>query len=293
MALCQLKTVTNKAANLAKCESMVREAAQRGADVVMLPEMFTAPFMLDYMVKAAEPYDADFMTNPLSETPRLLSTLAKETGCYIIGGSFPEAIKPENADDPPMIYNTCLCFDKEGKVTAEHRKLHLFDVNIPGGIVFEESKKIKPGPPQLSIFETEFGRFGLGICYDIRFPEYAQLLATEAKADILAYPANFSMRTGDLHWDLLRRGRAVDCQTFVAVCSCGRNVEEPDTFQSWANSGIISPWGKVLTEEAPENGTGECILMHEIDLAEIEDCRSQLMYSKQKRHDIYKLQTTL
>ena len=115
--------------------------------------------------------------------------------------------------------------------------------------MFEESKVLTPGPAQFSTFETEHGIFGLGICYDIRFPEYAQLLATHKKADILCYPANFSMRTGELHWDLLRRTRAVDCQTFVAVCSCARNVDEPDTFQSWANSAIVSPWGKVLTPE--------------------------------------------
>ena len=104
----------------------------------------------------------------------------------------------------------------------------MFDVNIPGKIVFEESAYMTPGPAQLSTFETEYCTFGLGICYDIRFPEYAQLLATEAKCDVLAYPANFSCRTGELHWDLLRRGRAVDCQTYVAVCSCARHTADPD-----------------------------------------------------------------
>ena len=77
---------------------------------------------------------------------------------------------------------------------------------------------------------TEHATFGLGICYDVRFPEYAFLLAREKKCDVIAYPANFSMRTGGLHWELISRSRAVDCQTFVAMCSCGRNTDEPDLF---------------------------------------------------------------
>ena len=107
---------------------------------------------------------------------------------------------------------------------------------------------MNPGPAQLSTFETEYAKFGLGICYDIRFPEYAFLLAREKGVHVLAYPANFSMKTGGLHWDLISRMRAVDCQTFVAMASCGRNVEEPDVFQSWAHSMLVSPWGKVIEQ---------------------------------------------
>ena len=121
----------------------------------------------------------------------MLSQLARETQTYIIGGSIPELVEGES-----RIYNTCLCFDKEGKIAATHRKMHLFDIDIPGGITFFESSYVIPGPPQLSTFVTEYATFGLGICYDIRFPEYAFLLAREKNVDVLAYPANFSMRTG-------------------------------------------------------------------------------------------------
>lgn len=249
----------------------------------MLPEMFVTPFQKEFMLANAEPVKLEgFEDDARCETSQLLSKLAKETQTYIIGGSIPELV-----ENDPRIYNTCLCFDKEGKITATHRKQHLFDVDIPGGITFFESNYVNSGPAQLSTFETEYAKFGLGICYDIRFPEYAFLLAREKNVDVLAYPANFSMRTGDLHWDLISRMRAVDCQTFVAMTSCGRNTEDPEVFQSWANSILVSPWGRVI-EKA---GIEEEIILQDVDLGEIKDCRSQLMYASQRRDDIYEIVT--
>lgn len=142
----------------------------------------------------------------------------------------------------------------------------------------------------MSTFKTDYATFGLGICYDVRFPEYSHLLARDKGVHILAFPANFAIRTGDLHWDLISRSRAVDCQTFVAMCACARNVEEPSLFQAWGYSRLITPWGKVIDGGAE---TSECVLVHDVNLAEIDDCRSQLMYSKQKRNDIYDLSSKL
>jgi omega-amidase len=204
---------------------MVRQAAKEGAQVIMLPEMFVCPYQKDFMLQSAEPIT---LGSDRAITTNLLSALARETNTYIIGGSIPE--KVEDGSTESKIYNTCLCFDKTGAITASHRKQHLFDVNIPGGVTFYESDFCEKGPPQFSVFKTEYATFGLGICYDIRFPEYSLLLASKFGVDVLAFPANFAMRTGDLHWDLITRSRAVDCQTFVAMCACGRNVEEPKLF---------------------------------------------------------------
>ena len=136
LALCQLMAIDDKKHNLKRAAEMVKEAASKGADVIMLPEMFTCPYTKEWMLKEKEYASEDNQ----GETYKMLSSLAQETGKYIIGGSIPEQV--ENSE---KIYNTCLCFDKSGKLAVKHRKIHLFDVNIPGGIVFQESDFIYPG----------------------------------------------------------------------------------------------------------------------------------------------------
>jgi len=113
--------------------------------------MFVTPYTKKYMLKDKEPLTADYKTNEACQTSKTLSNLAKTLGKYIIGGSFPESIEGED-----RIYNTCLCFNREGDIVAQHRKLHMFDINIPGKITFQESEYVKPGLPQFTIFETEF-----------------------------------------------------------------------------------------------------------------------------------------
>ena len=150
---------------------------------------------------AEDPYEENLDSDVL--TPgKMLSDTAKELGKYIIGGSFPERY-------PGGIYNTCHCFDKEGKLSATHWKVHLFDISIENGITFKESDFLIAGD-KFTTFDTEFCKFGIGICYDVRFPDYAQILAREFNVDFLVYPSAFNTVTGPLHWDILRKARALD-----------------------------------------------------------------------------------
>jgi omega-amidase len=113
--------------------------------------MFVTPYTKAYMLKNKEPLLPDYKTNESCQTSQMLSRISKSLNKYIIGGSFPEEIIGEE-----KIYNTCLCFNKEGDIVAQHRKLHLFDINIPGGVTFYESDFIRPGPPQVTIFDTDY-----------------------------------------------------------------------------------------------------------------------------------------
>lgn len=203
---------------------MIKEASSNGADLIMLPEMFNSPFNKKFMLEYKEPILDDYKTNPKCHTTKILSELAKETSKYIIGGSIPELIEGED-----RIYNTCLCFNREGEIVAKHRKLHLYDINIPGKIVNKESDFVKHGPPAVTIFETEYCKIGIGICYDIRFPEYAQLLK-EKGAEIICYPSNFALKTGEMHFDILRQGRAVDNLSYLITCGSASNVEDTEVF---------------------------------------------------------------
>jgi len=147
----------------------------------------------------------------------MLSAAAKETGLWLIGGSFPE----RDAKDG-KVYNTCTVYNPKGELVVIHRKVHLFDIDIPGKITFQESAKITGGST-MNFFDTEFARIGLGICYDVRFPELAMIAARKG-CQVLIYPAAFNMTTGPLHWELLQRARAVDNQVYMGMCSSARDL---------------------------------------------------------------------
>ena len=161
LALCQMNVVDNKQSNLKKAGEMIRAGADANADFIILPEMFSCPYSNDKFIEYAE-YEQD------SLSLNTISKLAGQNNVYILAGSIPEK---EN----DKLYNTSYLFDKTGKIIAKHRKMHLFDIDVKDQITFKESDVLTAGD-NVTIADTDFGRVGIGICYDVRFPELARLM---------------------------------------------------------------------------------------------------------------------
>uniref|UniRef100_A0A4W4EE39 omega-amidase n=1 Tax=Electrophorus electricus TaxID=8005 RepID=A0A4W4EE39_ELEEL len=264
LALVQLRVTKSKAENLNRTQRLVQEAAGQGAKVVVLPECFNSPYGTGFFAEYAEKIPG--------ESSQALSETAKEFEIYLIGGSIPE-------EDGGKLFNTCSVFGPDGKLLVKHRKIHLFDINVPGKIRFQESEILSPGN-SLSMFETPYCKVGIGICYDLRFAELAQIYAKKG-CQLLIYPGAFNMTTGPAHWELLQRARAVDNQVYVATASPAR--DETASYVAWGHSSVINPWGEVITKA----GSDEAIVYADIDLQYLADVRQQIPVTKQKRDDLY------
>lgn len=229
IALLQMMVTADKEKNLKRAEEMVKKAAQGGADMAVLPEIFNCPYDNAYFREYAEPKGG--------ETYRRLAEMAKENAVYVVGGSVPQ-IK-EN-----KIYNTSYTFNRQGKEIHDYSKTHLFDINIEGGQAFRESDTLTAGAG-LGVFPTEFGLCGLGICFDIRFQSDWEKLQKEG-AVVCIVPGAFNMTTGPAHWELLFRARAVDNQLFMVGVSPARDLDF--SYHAYGHSLVVDPWGTVLTQ---------------------------------------------
>ncbi|XP_060564425.1 omega-amidase NIT2-like [Ruditapes philippinarum] len=267
LALIQLAVSASKSDNLARAARLIKEAASKGANIVALPECFNSPYGTSYFPEYAEP-----IPGPSTET---LVRAARENNIYLIGGSIPE-------NDGGKIYNTCTVYDPKGDLIAKHRKVHLFDIEIPGKIKFKESETLSPGN-NFSFFDTPLCRIGIGICYDIRFAEMAQIYAKNG-CKLLIYPGAFNMTTGPAHWELLTRARALDNQLYVATVSPAR--DENASYVAWGHSSAVSPWGEVVATTGHE----ENIVYADIDLGLVDQVRGQIPISVQRRNDLYEVE---
>lgn len=271
IALIQHLVLSNRSLNLSSVQRKVEAAAKSGAEIVILPEAFNTMYSTAALVENAEFVGESGKNSP---TFQFLSNLAKSLSIYLIGGSIPE----KSASN--LIYNTCFAYDRKGDLIGKHRKIHLFDVDIPGKITFKESDALSAGN-SLTTISTEFGKIGLGICYDIRFPELA-ILAAAKKCFMMVYPGAFNMTTGPLHWSLLLRSRAVDNQMYVAGVSPAHDATAP--YQAWGHSALMDPFGKVLVEAELE----ETILYADVKKSDLDMYRQQVPVLVQKRHDCYR-----
>ncbi|RKP31185.1 carbon-nitrogen hydrolase [Metschnikowia bicuspidata] len=275
IALLQLIAGADKAANLAKVSQHFDRAVAQSSvgklDVVILPECFNSPYVVDKFREYAEEI-------PSGHTSTLLAELARKHGVFIIGGSIPEYDRATG-----RIFNTSVSFDPAGHVIARHRKTHLFDIDIPKGFTFQESATLSAGD-RATLFQLgDFGAVGLGICYDIRFPELA-MAASRAPHNAFAmfYPGAFNTTTGPMHWHLLARARAVDNQIFTVLCSPGRDVGGSG-YQAYGHSLVVDPSGCVVAEA----GEGEEILYAQLDSELLPAVRTGIPVHYQRRFDVY------
>ena len=267
VAQVQMPVVRDKDANIAAACRLIRRAAETGAELVMLPEMFCCP----YENNAFRPY-GEPLGGPAQQA---LSALAKELKIWIIGGSVPEL-------EEDRVYNTCFVYDDTGRQVARHRKMHLFDISVEGGQSFRESDTLSPGN-EVTVFDSPWGRLGLCICFDLRFEELARIMTLQGVRAIFV-PAAFNMTTGPAHWELLFRQRAVDNQLFTIGTSPAR--AEGESYVAWGHSIVCDPWGTVLHQ----CGAGEEIAVTALDLSRVDSVRRQLPILSARREDIYCLE---
>ena len=265
-ALIQMPVTADKAVNLTVARDYVRRAADGGAQLAVLPEMFCCLYTNEAFRANAEPAGGPVHT--------AMAGLARETGLWLVAGSMPEA-------DGERIYNTSFVFDPAGRQAAFHRKMHLFDIDVKGGQRFMESETFTAGD-SVTVFDTPFGKLGLCICFDLRFPELARCMAL-AGARAIVTPAAFNMTTGPAHWELLFRQRAVDNQLFTLGVAPARDEQGP--YVSYGNTILCSPWGEVLARA----GSAPALLLADVDLDQNESIRAQLPLLSARRTDVYRL----
>ncbi|KAK2757628.1 hypothetical protein FQN54_004597 [Arachnomyces sp. PD_36] len=275
LALVQLASGPDKAVNLSHARSKVLEAARSGASLIVLPECFNSPYGTQYFPKYAETLLPSPPTHDQSPSFHSLSSLAAEAKSYLVGGSVPEYV-PETK----KYYNTSLVFSPSGALIGTHRKTHLFDIDIPGKIRFQESEVLSAGDKLTIVDLPEYGKIGLAICYDARFPELAMIAARKG-CFLLLYPGAFNLTTGPLHWSLLARGRAVDNQVYVGLCSPARDMEA--SYPAYGHSLVVNPNAEILAEAEEK----ETIVYADLDGKVIEDTRKGIPIYTQRRFDVY------
>jgi predicted amidohydrolase len=256
VAAVQLQSTEDMDRNLADADRLTRAAAADGAELVVLPER------LDIRGRAAD-YVA--LAEPLEGRPVTWARdTARELGIDIVAGSI-----AERREGHERVANTSVHAGPDGELKAVYRKIHMFDVEV-GGVAYRESEHSEPAD-EIVLSETAQGvGLGLTICYDLRFPELYRILALRG-ARIITIPAAFTRVTGEAHWEILLRARAIENQVFVIAPGQGR-LPGPDR-DSYGNSMIVDPWGEVL---ARAGGEGACFVAADLDLDRQEEIREKL-----------------
>ncbi|XP_028989048.1 deaminated glutathione amidase [Betta splendens] len=268
-AVCQVTATPDKQANFSTCKRLVEDARERGACMVFLPEGF------DYIGSSRE--ETLTLAESLEgDTVSQYTRLARKLKVWLSLGGFHE--QGHNWETDRRIYNSHIIINDKGEVVSVYRKSHLFDVEIPErGVFLKESAFTIPGPSLVSPVQTPIGKVGLGICYDLRFPELSLALQTHG-AEILTYPSAFTVPTGAAHWEVLLRARAVETQCFVlAAAQVGRHHEKRS---SYGHALAVDPWGVVLGDCGGEEPG---IVLVEIDQEKVSSTRKNMPVQQHRR----------
>ena len=263
VAAIQVTAGPDKARNLDTATRLVEQAARQGAEFIALPELFNCLAEPETIVAQAE-------TVP-GPTSRAMSDLAARLQVTLLAGSIAERVSESD-----KACNTSLLFAPDGRQLACYRKIHLFDIDLPGRVTFQESRFMDPGD-QIVVTETSIGPLGQATCYDLRFPELFRKLV-DAGARVFAIPSAFTMATGRDHWEVLLRARAIENQAFVIAPN--QHGQHAPTINTYGRSMIIDPWGTVLATAAD----GETVITAEIDTDQQSEIRARLPALEHRRN---------
>jgi predicted amidohydrolase len=256
VGLVQMRSGLAPAANLDAAVKLIGEAKAQGADYVLTPEM------TNIMDLKRERLFAAIVSEEEDLTLARLRELARKLGIHLHIGSLALKISPDRA------VNRSFVIDPRGEIRARYDKIHMFDVDLGGGESYRESRNFRPGESGV-VTDLPWGRLGLTICYDLRFPALYRALA-DAGASFLSIPAAFTRQTGEAHWHILVRARAIENGSFVfAAAQGGRHENGRDTF---GHSLVVDPWGRILAEGGTEPG----VVLASIDIAEVAAARAKI-----------------
>lgn len=255
VAVCQLNSRDDPEANLSAARGMLERAAMAGANLAVLPEY------VDYLgpgdrAPKPQPLDGEFCT--------FFAAAARELDMWVHAGSFHEA-----GPDDQHTYNTSPVFNPAGELVAAYRKIHLYDVEIPGRVSYRESRTVAPGTETV-VVDVDGIRVGLSTCYDLRFPELYRRLAVQGGAQVLLVPAAFMLHTGRDHWEVLLRARAIENQCYVVAA--GQFGDHDPGRTCYGRSMVVDPWG-IIVAQAPDV-TG--VTIADVDLRHLGQIRRDL-----------------
>ena len=271
VAAIQMVSTPDIDGNIAEAERLLRDAADQGAKVAVLPENF-AVLATGQMLEAGQKESGDD-----SVIRRFLSEQARKLGLWIVGGSLPVASRPDGSDVPGRVRAACIVYDDQGEEVARYDKIHLFDATVEDSHgQYRESDTFEPGDEVVTV-DTPAGRLGIAVCYDLRFPELFRALR-EKGAEWVCLPSAFTWQTGDAHWHALIRARAIENQVWVVAP--GQGGQNSSRRKTYGHSLVCDPWGKVVAE-VEEEGPG--LTIADLDQERLKQVRERMPVWQHRR----------